>query len=158
MGRRTVGGQDRLVPRLSGSGLGTDQRVRRKIPAGKRMSLLTLSNIEVAYDKVFLAIKGVSLEVEEGAVVALLGANGAGKSTTLKTVSGLLAPERGAVNRGHLTFKNERIDEYSPPHRVRMGLVHVLEGRHIFEHLTPNDNLLAAYPGRHAKKSFSELR
>lgn len=122
------------------------------------MSLLTLNNVEVAYDKVFLAIKGVSLDVEEGAVVALLGANGAGKSTTLKTISGLLAPERGALNRGSVSFRGQNIDNCSPPERVRMGLVHVLEGRRIFEHLTPDDNLLAAYPGRNAKSSYKQLR
>lgn len=122
------------------------------------MSLLALENVEVIYDKVFLAIKGVSLNVEEGSMVALLGANGAGKSTTLKAISGLLAPERGAVTRGDITFKGESILDYNPPHRVRMGLVHVLEGRHIFEHMTPDDNLLAAYPGRGAKSSFKDLR
>jgi branched-chain amino acid transport system ATP-binding protein len=122
------------------------------------VSLLSLNNVEVAYDRVFLAIKGVSLDVEEGSMVALLGANGAGKSTTLKTISGLLAPERGAVRRGQILFDGQDIVQLSPPHRVRMGLVHVLEGRRVFEHLTPDDNLLAAYPGRHAKTSFAELR
>ena len=122
------------------------------------MSLLSLRNVEVAYDRVFLAIQGVSLQVEEGAMVALLGANGAGKSTTLKTVSGLLAPERGAVRRGQVTFRGEDIIQRSPPYRVRQGLVHVLEGRRIFEHMTPDDNLLAAYPGRNARSSFSDLR
>ncbi len=122
------------------------------------MSLLSLNNVEVAYDRVFLAIKGVSLDVEEGSMVALLGANGAGKSTTLKTISGLLAPERGAVRRGQVSFLGRDIGHLSPPQRVRMGLVHVLEGRRIFEHLTPNDNLLAAYPGHHARSSFKQLR
>ncbi len=122
------------------------------------MSLLALNNVEVAYDRVFLAIKGVSLEVEEGSMVALLGANGAGKSTTLKTISGLLAPERGAVRRGEVTFQGKDIVHLSPPERVRMGLVHVMEGRRIFEHMTPDDNLLAAYRGRGARRSFSELR
>ncbi|TAN10520.1 MAG: ABC transporter ATP-binding protein [Burkholderiaceae bacterium] len=122
------------------------------------MSLLALENVEVIYDKVFLAIKGVSLDVEEGSMVALLGANGAGKSTTLKAISGLLAPERGAVTRGDIRFSGQSILAYNPPHRVRMGLVHVLEGRHIFEHMTPDDNLLAAYPGRGAKTSFADLR
>jgi branched-chain amino acid transport system ATP-binding protein len=122
------------------------------------MSLLTLNNVEVAYDRVFLAIKGVSLDVEEGSVVALLGANGAGKSTTLKTVSGLLAPERGEVRRGEVRFMGQDILHLSPPERVHLGLVHVMEGRRIFEHLTPDENLLAAYRGRGAKKSFDELR
>lgn len=122
------------------------------------MSLLTLNNVEVAYDRVFLAIKGVSLTIEPGAMVALLGANGAGKSTTLKTISGLLAPERGEVRRGQVMFKGQDIGACTPPERVRMGLVHVLEGRHVFGHLTPDENLIAAYPGRHAKTSFKELR
>lgn len=122
------------------------------------MSLLTLSNAEVVYDKVFLAIKGVSVDVEEGAVVALLGANGAGKSTTLKAVSGLLMPERGALTRGSVTFRDNAIAGRSPPARVRMGLVHVLEGRRIFEHMTPDDNLLAAYPGHNAQSSYRQLR
>jgi branched-chain amino acid transport system ATP-binding protein len=122
------------------------------------MSLLTLNNVEVAYDKVFLAIKGVSLSVEEGSMVALLGANGAGKSTTLKTISGLLAPERGEVRRGQVMFRDQDIGALSPPERVRLGLVHVMEGRRIFEHLTPDDNLLAAYPGRSARTPFNQLR
>ena len=122
------------------------------------MSILTLNNVEVAYDKVFLAIKGVSLEVQEGSMVALLGANGAGKSTTLKTISGLLAPERGEVRRGEVHFLGREIVHLSPPERVRLGLVHVMEGRRIFEHLTPDDNLLAAYRGRGAKRSYAELR
>ena len=122
------------------------------------MSLLSLNNVEVAYDRVFLAIKGVSLVVEEGSMVALLGANGAGKSTTLKTISGLLAPERGEVRRGQVCFRGEDIGARSPPQRVHLGLVQVLEGRRVFEHLTPDDNLLAAYPGRGARSSYAQLR
>jgi len=121
--------------------------------------LLSLSNVEVIYDKVFLAIRGVSLDMEEGQMIALLGANGAGKSTTLKAVSGLLAPERGAVTHGDIQFCGESILTYNPPHRVRMGLVHVLEGRHIFEHLTPDENLYAAWPGRRrARTGYDALR
>lgn len=122
------------------------------------MNLLALNNVEVIYDKVFLAIRGVSLELEEGKMIALLGANGAGKSTTLKAISGLLAPERGAVTHGDIQFCGESILNYNPPHRVQMGLVHVLEGRHIFEHMTPDENLYAAWPGRSAKTGFSQLR
>lgn len=122
------------------------------------MSMLTLSNVEVVYDKVFLAIKGVSLEVKEGEMVALLGANGAGKSTTLKTISGLLAPERGAVTRGSVEFQGRDIVPCSAPKRVDMGLVHVLEGRRIFEHLTPEDNLLAAYRSGGSRTRLQELR
>ncbi len=122
------------------------------------MSLLTLNNVEVVYDKVFLAIKGVSLEVEEGGMVALLGANGAGKSTTLKTISGLLAPERGAVTRGTVEYRGTNIAPLGAPERVARGLVHVLEGRRIFEHLTPEDNLLAAYPTGAPRDRYRQLR
>ena len=108
------------------------------------MSLLTLNNIEVVYDSVFLAVKGVSIEVPQGGLVALLGANGAGKSTVLKAISGLLRAERGEVSRGHATFGGEDVLALAPPERVRRGLVHVLEGRRIFEHLSPAENLLAA--------------
>ncbi|TYR33410.1 ABC transporter ATP-binding protein [Mesorhizobium microcysteis] len=108
------------------------------------MSLLTLNNIEVVYDSVFLAVKGVSIEVPDGGLVALLGANGAGKSTILKVISGLLKPERGLVTRGQVRFAGEDILALDPPERVRRGLVHVLEGRRVFEHLTPEENLLAA--------------
>lgn len=122
------------------------------------MPKLALSNVEVVYDKVFLAIKGVSLEVEEGDIVALLGANGAGKSTTLKTISGLLGPERGAVTRGEVTFGDLDLLTLGPPKRVEAGLVHVLEGRRIFGHLTPEENLVAAFPSRGSAKRYSELR
>jgi branched-chain amino acid transport system ATP-binding protein len=106
--------------------------------------MLKLENIEVVYDHVFLAIKGISLEVAEGGAVALLGSNGAGKSTTLKAISGLLAPERGEVTRGEVLFKGQDFKRLSAPERVRQGIVHVLEGRHVFGHLTPLENLIAA--------------
>ncbi len=122
------------------------------------MPILALNNVEVVYDKVFLAIKGVSLEIEEGETVALLGANGAGKSTTLKTISGLLAPERGAITRGTVTFRDAEIAGLGAPQRVERGLVHVLEGRRIFEHLTPDENLRAAYPLGGSRQRLHELR
>jgi branched-chain amino acid transport system ATP-binding protein len=106
--------------------------------------LLSLNNIEVVYDRVFLAVKSVSIDVEEGGLVALLGANGAGKSTTLKSISGLLKPERGAVTRGEISFAGQDLLRLDPPERVRAGIVHVLEGRRVFGHLTPEENLLAA--------------
>ena len=105
---------------------------------------LSLNNIEVVYDYVSLAIKGVSLEVPEGGMVALLGANGAGKSTTLKSISGLLAAERGEVRRGEITFLGRGIGTLMPQQRVKLGIAHVLEGRRVFEHLTPDENLVAA--------------
>lgn len=108
------------------------------------MALLALNNVEVVYDGVFLAVKGVSIEVPEAGLVALLGANGAGKSTILKSISGLLKPERGMVTRGQVTFAGEDMRALDPPERVRRGVVHVLEGRRVFEHLSPAENLLAA--------------
>jgi branched-chain amino acid transport system ATP-binding protein len=106
--------------------------------------LLALNNVEVVYDRVFLAVKGVSIEVPERGLVALLGANGAGKSTILKSVSGLLKPERGEVSRGEVLFNGQPIVNLDPPERVRMGIVHVLEGRRVFGQLTPAENLIAA--------------
>jgi branched-chain amino acid transport system ATP-binding protein len=122
------------------------------------MALLTLNNVEVVYDKVFLAIKGVSLAIEEGDMVALLGANGAGKSTTLKTVSGLLAPERGAVTRGEVSFDGQDVLPMAAAERVEQGIVHVLEGRRIFEHLTPDENLTAAFPLNGSRQKLNELK
>ena len=106
--------------------------------------LLALNNVEVVYDNVSLAVKGISMSVPAGGLVALLGANGAGKSTVLKSISGLLAAERGKVSRGDIRWQGVDMLNLSPPDRVRLGLVHVLEGRRVFEHLTPAENLLAA--------------
>jgi branched-chain amino acid transport system ATP-binding protein len=119
--------------------------------------MLALENIEVAYDRVFLAIKGVSLSVPEGGAVALLGANGAGKSTTLKTISGLLKPERGEVTRGNILFQGQDIAALSAPQRVRLGIVQVLEGRRVFGHLTPAENLIAAASMHGSRQKVSEL-
>jgi len=107
-------------------------------------NILSLNNVEVVYDFVSLAIKGVSIEVPAGGMVALLGANGAGKSTTLKSISGLLAAERGEVRRGEISFLDRDIRILQPQERVRLGIAHVLEGRRVFEHLTPDENLVAA--------------
>ena len=107
-------------------------------------AILSLNNVEVIYDHVALAIKGVSVVVPHGGMVALLGANGAGKSTTLKAVSGLLKPERGEVTRGDLRFQGRDIAALMPQQRVKLGIVQVLEGRRVFEHLTPDENLTAA--------------
>jgi len=108
------------------------------------MHALTLNNIEVIYDRVFLAIKGVSIDVPEGGMVALLGANGAGKSTTLKAISGLLYSERGEVTRGDVKFRGQDLARMPPQLRVKLGIAQVLEGRRVFEHLTPDENLVAA--------------
>jgi branched-chain amino acid transport system ATP-binding protein len=119
---------------------------------------LAVRSVEVIYDRVFLAVKGVSLEVPTGGLVALLGANGAGKSTTLKAISGLLGPERGEVTRGEIQFAGRDILRLSPPERVRLGLVHVLEGRRVFEHLTPDENLLAASTVHRDRRRIAGLR
>ena len=80
----------------------------------KKANLLSIKNIEVIYDHVILVLKGVSLDVPEGSIVALLGGNGAGKSTTLKSISNLLQAERGDVTKGSIIFKDERIDQLNP--------------------------------------------
>src|SRR5262244_274501 len=98
--------------------------------------LLAVNNIEVIYDHVILVLKGVSLQVPEGGIVALLGANGAGKSTTLKAISGLLRTERGDVTKGSVEFLGEAIHRKDPAQVVRRGIIQVMEGRHVFEHLT----------------------
>ena len=105
-------------------------------------TLLSIKNIEVIYHHVILVLKGVSLEVEEGSIVALLGANGAGKSTTLKAISNLLKAERGDVTKGSVVFDDERIDQLNPSIVVKKGIVQVMEGRHCFAHLTVEENLL----------------
>ncbi|WP_259781604.1 ABC transporter ATP-binding protein [Aestuariispira ectoiniformans] len=104
--------------------------------------LLTVNNIEVIYDHVILVLKGVSLEVPEGGIVALLGANGAGKSTTLKAISGLLKAERGEVTKGSVELSGQPVHELGATEVVRKGCVQVMEGRHCFEHLTIEENLL----------------
>ena len=121
------------------------------------MALLDLNNIEVVYDSVFLAVKGVSIAVPEGGLVALLGANGAGKSTVLKSVSGLLAAERGQVTRGEVHMRGADMLALAPPDRVRRGIAHVLEGRRVFEHLTPAENLLAASTMHRDRKHVQAL-
>ena len=95
-------------------------------------SYLSVNNIEVIYDHVILVLKGVSLEVPEGKIVALLGANGAGKSTTLKSISNLLAAERGDVTKGTIEFKGQRVDKLTTNDLVQMGVCQVMEGRHCF--------------------------
>lgn len=104
--------------------------------------MLSVQNIEVIYDHVILVLKGVSLDVGEGRIVALLGANGAGKSTTLKAISNLLGAERGDVTKGSITFDGERIDKLNPSLVVKRGIIQVMEGRHCFAHLTVEENLL----------------
>ncbi len=111
--------------------------------------LLSVNNIEVIYDHVILVLKGVSLEVPEQGIVALLGANGAGKTTTLKAISNLLHAERGDITKGSIEFQGARIDSRSCSELVQQGIIQVMEGRHCFEHLTVEENLLTgAYTRR----------
>lgn len=111
--------------------------------------ILSVNNIEVIYDHVILVLKGVSLVVAEGGVVALLGANGAGKTTTLKAISNLLSAERGEVTKGSILFNGQEVHDQSPNILVKRGCIQVMEGRHCFEHLTVEENLLTgAYTRR----------
>lgn len=104
--------------------------------------VLTVNNVEVIYDHVILVLKGVSLQVPKGGIVAILGANGAGKTTTLKAISNLLRAERGEVTKGTIEFKGERIEKLTANALVTRGCIQVMEGRHCFEHLTIEENLL----------------
>jgi branched-chain amino acid transport system ATP-binding protein len=110
-------------------------------PATAR-ALLVVNNVEVVYDHVILVLKGVSLEVPDGGIVALLGANGAGKTTTLKAISNLLRAERGEVTKGTIELGGENVARLTPNELVRRGVIQVMEGRHCFEHLTVEENLL----------------
>lgn len=105
-------------------------------------AMLSVNNIEVIYDHVILVLKGVSLEVPTGGIVALLGANGAGKTTTLKAISNLLHAERGEVTKGSILFGGEAVQALTPNDLVTRGVIQVMEGRHCFEHLTVEENLL----------------
>src|SRR5262249_41119898 len=114
---------------------------------------LAVNNIEVIYDHVILVLKGVSLEVAEGQIVALLGANGAGKTTTLKAISNLLRAERGEVTKGSIQFQGQRVDRLTPNALVRMGVCQVMEGRHCFQHLSVEENLLTGAFTRDASRA-----
>lgn len=119
------------------------------LPSSAKTPYLAVNNVEVIYDYVILVLKGVSLQVEQGGIVALLGANGAGKTTTLKTISNLLSAERGEVTKGSVELKGARVDRLTPSELVKKGVVQVMEGRHCFQHLTVEENLLAgAYTRR----------
>ena len=106
--------------------------------------MLKVNNIEVTYHGVILVLRGVSLEVGDGKIVSLLGANGAGKSTTLKAISGLLKTEVGRVSRGSIHFDGQQIERADPEELAKLGIIQVMEGRRILEHLTVEDELLAA--------------
>ncbi len=115
-------------------------------------ALLEVNNIEVIYNHVILVLKGVSLSVPKGGITALLGGNGAGKTTTLKAISNLLHSERGVVTKGSILYRGTAIDSLSPEELVKRGVIQVMEGRHCFEHLTIEDNLLTgAYTRKDGK-------
>jgi branched-chain amino acid transport system ATP-binding protein len=128
------------------------------VAAGPR-PLLSVNNVEVIYDHVILVLKGVSLRVPERGIVALLGANGAGKSTTLKAISGLVRTERGEVTKGTIEFQEEPIARLDPADVVKRGIVQVMEGRRVFEHLTVEENLLTgAYTRRNGHSAKDDLQ
>ena len=109
--------------------------------------MLKVNNIEVAYMGVIRVLHGISLEVGDGKIVALIGANGGGKTTTLKSISGLLKTEEGQILSGDVWFDDKRIDKYGPEQIARMGISQVMEGRRTLEHLTVEENLMVgAYP------------
>jgi branched-chain amino acid transport system ATP-binding protein len=118
-------------------------------------ALLVVNNVEVVYDHVILVLKGVSLTVPQGGVVALLGANGAGKTTTLKAISNLLRAERGEITKGSITLAGQDVSALGTTELVRLGVVQVMEGRHCFEHLTIEENLLTgAYTRTDGKRAI----
>ena len=117
--------------------------------------MLALNNIEVIYSDVILVLKGVSLDVAKGTNVALLGANGAGKASTLKAISGLLKTELGKVTDGNIQFEGRRIDQRSPEEIVRLGIVQVMEGRPLFEQLTVEENIVV---GAYSRRDQSEVK
>jgi len=128
-----------------------------EVAASAANALLLVNNIEVIYDHVILVLKGVSLEVPAGGIVALLGANGAGKTTTLKAISNLLHAERGEVTKGSVLFEGEAVQALTPNDLVRRGVIQVMEGRHCFEHLTVEENLLTgAYTRRDGRAGIQQ--
>jgi branched-chain amino acid transport system ATP-binding protein len=131
----------------------TSATTRSDAAPGAAKPYLSVNNIEVIYDHVILVLKGVSLEVPQGKIVALLGANGAGKTTTLKAISNLLRAERGDVTKGSIEFQGRRVDRLTPNELVRMGICQVMEGRHCFQHLTVEENLLTGAFTRRATRA-----
>lgn len=134
------------------SAVATDSR---DTTAGTAETLLQINNVEVIYDHVILVLKGVSLSVPKGGIVALLGANGAGKSTTLKSISNLLRAERGEVTKGTIELAGERVQHLTANDLVKRGCVQVMEGRHCFEHLTVEENLMT---GAYTRGSGSDVK
>lgn len=120
--------------------------------APTKETLLEVNNIEVIYNHVILVLKGVSLNVPKGGITALLGGNGAGKTTTLKAISNLLHSERGEVTKGSIVYRGASVQDSDPAVLVEKGVIQVMEGRHCFEHLTVEENLLTgAYTRKDGK-------
>ena len=136
-----------------------DIKVAKKSKSPNRSDdILIVNNIEVVYSHVILVLKGVSLKVKKGGITALLGGNGAGKSTTLKSISTLLSSERGEVTKGSVNFNGEDIHGLDPAQLVKKGVIQVMEGRHCFEHLTVEENLLTgAYTRSNSKETKDDL-
>ncbi len=132
-----------------------DIKVTKNKKSNISEDILIVNNIEVVYSHVILVLKGVSLKVKKGGITALLGGNGAGKSTTLKSISNLLASERGEVTKGSVTYSNEFIHDLDPAQLVKKGVIQVMEGRHCFEHLTVEENLLT---GAYTRSNNKEVK
>ena len=133
-----------------------DIKISKNKKSNTSEDVLIVNNIEVVYSHVILVLKGVSLKVKKGGITALLGGNGAGKSTTLKSISNLLASERGEVTKGSVTYSNEYIHDLDPSQLVKKGVIQVMEGRHCFEHLTVEENLLTGAYTRTNNKEVKE--
>ena len=118
-------------------------------------TILKLNNVEVMYHEIILVLKGVSIDVPQGGIIALLGANGAGKSTTLKSISGLLKHEDGEVTDGSIEFMGEKIHHLSAEEIAKRGIFQIIEGRRVFEHLTVEENLRV---GAHLRGGDSALK
>jgi len=121
----------------------------------EQQGILKINNIEVKYHEVILVLKGVSIQVPEGGIVALLGANGAGKSTTLKAISGLLKHEDGEVTDGSIEFMGERIDRLHAEDIAKRGIFQIIEGRRVFDHLTVEQNLRV---GAHLRGNGKQIK
>jgi branched-chain amino acid transport system ATP-binding protein len=117
--------------------------------------MLSLENIEVVYNNVILVLKGVSIQVPDGKIISLLGANGAGKTTTLKAISGVLYTELGEVTDGRIEFDGQKIGRMDPEDIVKLGIVQVMEGRKLFEHLTVDENVKV---GAYSRSDRAEVR
>ena len=126
------------------------------LDSAKTDNLLEINNIEVIYNHVILVLKGVSLSVPKGGITALLGGNGAGKTTTLKAVSNLLHSERGEVTKGSISYRGDPVAGLDPAEMVKRGVIQVMEGRHCFEHLTIEENLMTGAYTRKDSRSAVE--